>query len=66
MHFDYCIYAQICYNSIKRKAMEYRVCGMVELLKSIESLKEFPPFHHKKNKKTIDKIKNINYNSIRK
>ena len=47
--------------------MEYRVCGMVDLLKSIESLKEFPPFHHKKKiKKTIDKIKNINYNSIRK
>lgn len=46
--------------------MERRVCGMVDLLKLIELLKEFPPFHHKKNKKTIDKIKNINYNSIRK
>ena len=46
--------------------MEHRVCGMVDLLKSIELLKEFPHFHHKKNKKTIDKIKNINYNSIRK
>ena len=46
--------------------MEYRVSGMVDLLKSIELLKEFPPLKNKKNKKTIDKIKNINYNSIRK
>lgn len=31
--------------------MEYQVGGMVDLLKLIELLKEFPPFHHKKNKK---------------